>query len=54
MTKDGHAATLEAELLERLLSIFDWVASHQRGEWTRGGPFVNASIELGEREDDAA
>ncbi|MGH3160192.1 MAG: TetR/AcrR family transcriptional regulator [Streptosporangiaceae bacterium] len=30
----------------RLLSVFDWIAAHQRGDWRRGCPFVNASVEL--------
>jgi AcrR family transcriptional regulator len=32
--------------LERLLSVFDWVAAQQRSDWARGCPFVNASVEL--------
>lgn len=55
-------ASLEAHLQDRqalsapkrLLSIFDWIAAHQRGEWARGCPFVNASVELTGAEDVAA
>ena len=36
---------------ERLLSVFDWIAAHQRGDWGRGCPFVNASVELVRPED---
>jgi AcrR family transcriptional regulator len=32
--------------LERVLSVFDWVAAQQRSDWARGCPFVNASVEL--------
>lgn len=32
--------------IKRLLSIFNWIESHQRGDWARGCPFVNASVEL--------
>jgi AcrR family transcriptional regulator len=39
---------------ERLLSVFDWVATQQRGGWSRGCPFVNASVELDMAEDRAA
>lgn len=31
---------------ERLLSVFDWVAGQHDGDWRRGCPFVNASVEL--------
>jgi AcrR family transcriptional regulator len=55
-------ASLEAHLqarsgmsaAERLLSIFDWVAAQQRSAWTRGCPFVNASVELVMAEDSDA
>jgi AcrR family transcriptional regulator len=55
-------ASLEAYLAERselsardrLLSVFDWIAGHQRGVWARGCPFVNASVELVRAEDAAA
>jgi AcrR family transcriptional regulator len=52
---EGHLqarSTLSAA--ERLLSIFDWVAALQHSAWTRGCPFVNASVELVMAEDDAA
>lgn len=39
---------------DRLLSVFDWVAGLQRGEWARGCPFVNASVELVRPEDGEA
>lgn len=39
---------------ERLLSLFDWVAGHQRTLWARGCPFVNAAVELVRPADDAA
>jgi AcrR family transcriptional regulator len=39
---------------ERLLSVFDWIADHQRGAEARGCPFVNASVELVRAEDAAA
>lgn len=37
---------------DRLLSVFDWVAGQHDGDWRRGCPFVNASVELS-RPDDA-
>lgn len=37
--------------LARLLSVFDWITTHQRGNWPRGCPFVNASVELVESDD---
>ncbi len=54
--------SLEAHLLaraglparERLLAVFDWISTMQRGDWARGCPFVNASVELGEGGDDSA
>lgn len=36
---------------ERLLSVLDWIEGHQQGEWARGCPFVNASVELVAAED---
>jgi AcrR family transcriptional regulator len=39
---------------KRLLSIFEWVSAQQRSFWTRGCPFVNASVELVMTEDRAA
>ncbi len=39
---------------KRLLSIFDWVEAQQHGDWQRGCPFVNASVELGEQSNEAA
>lgn len=36
---------------ERLLSVFDWVAGQHDGDWLRGCPFVNASVELGRPDD---
>ena len=55
-------ASLEAHLqarsmlspLERLLSVFDWIAGHQRSDWARGCPFVNASVELVAHDDTEA
>lgn len=55
-------ASLEAYLAERcelsahdrLMSVFDWIADHQRGAGARGCPFVNASVELVRAEDTAA
>lgn len=40
------AARARQSPTERLLSVFDWIASHQSGDWKRGCPFVNASVEL--------
>lgn len=50
----ARRASLEAHLRdraglsaqERLSSVFDWIEGHQRGDWARGCPFVNASVEL--------
>ncbi|MDQ2726845.1 MAG: TetR/AcrR family transcriptional regulator [Actinomycetota bacterium] len=39
---------------ERLLSLFDWIEGQQRGEWGRGCPFANASVELVKPDDGAA
>lgn len=39
---------------ERLLSVLDWIEGHQRSEWARGCPFVNASVELVYSDDRAA
>lgn len=59
---ERRRASLEAHLAERsqlpardrLLSVFDWIADHQRGAGARGCPFVNASVELVRAEDAAA
>ncbi len=52
---EAHLQTRSAlPAAERLLSIFDWMAAHQRTAWARGCPFVNASVELVTTEDQAA
>ncbi|MGH3170774.1 MAG: TetR/AcrR family transcriptional regulator [Trebonia sp.] len=59
---EQRRASLEAHLdarsslpaRERLLSVFDWVAAQQDGDWRRGCPFVNASVELSRPGDAAA
>lgn len=40
--------------VERMLSVFEWVATQQRGDGARGCPFVNASVELGRPQDGPA
>ena len=48
------AERAELPARDRLLSVFDWIADHQRGAGARGCPFVNASVELVRTEDTAA
>lgn len=40
--------------VERMLSVFEWVATQQRDDGARGCPFVNASVELGRPQDGPA
>lgn len=45
----AQLASLEGSAGERLLAVFDWLASGHRREGFRGCPFTNAAVELVDR-----